>query len=212
MAATNLIPNKFLFYKTEAAFLEDLNNNFISDSSLALVLDKRFIYSHGDYFYCNLSQDDCRILAQSLSDLDNKITEIETVTSNTLHELEQGKVGRDEINVEAIKNEIYSECNEIASKAKEEINEIADEISNKLEDADIEDMSRIISAALSRFQTILEENETSTSKAVNDLIDKMKNMEVENAAEHSRITEMQRNVTLDVDLSIDENGNLIITY
>jgi len=212
MAATNLIPNKFLFYKTEAAFLEDLNNNFISDSSLALVLDKRFIYSHGDYFYCNLSQDDCRILAQSLSDLDNKITEIETVTSNTLHELEQGKVGRDEINVEAIKNEIYSECNEIASKAKEEINEIADEISNKLEDADIEDMSRIISAALSRFQTILEENETSTSKAVNDLIDKMQNMEVENAAEHSRITEMQRNVTLDVDLSIDENGNLIITY
>lgn len=212
MAATNLIPNKFLFYKTEAAFLEDLNNDFISDSSLALVLDKRFIYSHGDYFYCNLSQDDCKILAQSLSDLDNKVAEIETVTSNTLHELEQGKVGRDEIDVEAIKDEIYSECNEIASKAKEEINEIADEISNKLEDADIDDMSRIISAALSRFQTILEENETSTSKAVNDLIDKMKNMEVENAAEHSRITEMQRNVTLDVDLSIDANGNLIITY
>lgn len=211
MAATNLIPNKFLFYKTEAAFLEDLNNDFISDSSLALVLDKRFIYSHGDYFYCNLSQDDCKILAQSLSDLDNKITEIETVTSNTLHELEQGKVGRDEIDVEAIKDEIYSECNEIASKAKEEINEIADEISNKLEDADIDEISRVISTALSRFQTILEENETSTSKAVNDLIDKMKNMEVENAAEHSRITEMQRNV-LDVDLSIDANGNLIITY
>jgi hypothetical protein len=212
MAATNLIPNKFLFYKTEAAFLEDLNNNFISDSSLALVLDKRFIYSHGDYFYCNLSQDDCRILAQSLSDLDNKIAEIETVTSSTLLKLEQDKVGKGEIDVEAIKNEIYSECNEIADKAKEEINKIADEISDKIEDADIDEISRIISAALSRFQTILEENETSTSKAVNDLIYKMQNMEVENATAYSRIIEMQQNVTLDVDLSIDENGNLIITY
>jgi len=75
-----------------------------------------------------------------------------------------------------------------------------------------EEMSKTISAALSRFQTILEENETSTSKAVNDLIDKMQNMEVENAAEHNRIIEMHQNVILDVDLSIDENGNLIITY
>jgi hypothetical protein len=212
MAATNLIPNKFLFYKTEAAFLEDLNKNFISDLSLALVLDKRFIYSHGDYFYCNFSQDDCKILAQSLSSIDNKITEIETVTSNALHKLEQDKVGKDEIDVEAIKNEIYNECNEIASKSKEEINKIADEISNKLDDVGIDEMSRIISTALSRLQTILEENETSTSRAVNDLIYKMQNMEVENTTAHNRIIEMQQNVTLDVDLSIDENGNLIITY
>ena len=40
----------------------------------------------------------------------------------------------------------------------------------------------------------------------------MQNMEVENAAEHDRIIEMHQNVILDVDLSIDENGNLIITY
>lgn len=37
-------------------------------------------------------------------------------------------------------------------------------------------------------------------------------MEVKNATAYSRVIEMQLNVTLDVDLSIDENGNLIITY
>ena len=61
MAATRLIENKFLHYKTEAAFKADLK--YISDESIVFVVEGRFIYSHGNYYYCNIREDQVETLA-----------------------------------------------------------------------------------------------------------------------------------------------------
>ena len=74
------ITNKFLCYQTNNAFLSDLNNNQISDESIVFVVDKHFIYTHGNYFYGDLKADDLNdteyVIANALVDLDSRIKNI----------------------------------------------------------------------------------------------------------------------------------------
>ena len=54
--ASELIPNKFICYQTEAAFLVDKNAGYISNRSIAFVLDKEYIYFSGKTFSGGLDQ------------------------------------------------------------------------------------------------------------------------------------------------------------
>ena len=85
MAATRLIENKFLHYKTEAAFKADLK--YISDESIVFVVDGRFIYSHGNYYYCNIKEDQVETLAATLSDLMKDVELSESTIAAALCEL-----------------------------------------------------------------------------------------------------------------------------
>ena len=85
MAATRLIENKFLHYKTEAAFKADLK--YISDESIVFVVDGRFIYSHGNYYYCNIREDQVETLAATLSDLMKDVELSESTIAAALCEL-----------------------------------------------------------------------------------------------------------------------------
>ena len=85
MAATRLIENKFLHYKTEAAFKADLK--YISDESIVFVVEGRFIYSHGNYYYCNIREDQVETLAATLSDLMKDVELSESTIAAALCEL-----------------------------------------------------------------------------------------------------------------------------
>ena len=85
MAATKLIENKFLHYKTEAAFKADLK--YISDESIVFVVEGRFIYSHGNYYYCNIREDQVETLAATLSDLMKDVELSESTIAAALCEL-----------------------------------------------------------------------------------------------------------------------------
>lgn len=85
MAATKLIENKFLHYKTEAAFKADLK--YISDESIVFVVEGRFIYSHGNYYYCNIKEDQVETLAATLSDLMKDVELSESTIAAALCEL-----------------------------------------------------------------------------------------------------------------------------
>ena len=104
--ATSLIPNKFLCYQTEAAFKSDLKKNYVSTKSIVLVLDKQYIYSHGKYFYCEFSPEVQKTIAGALSEIKAKLTEDEKVTAAALATLNSEKIGRDEFDVDSIKQDI----------------------------------------------------------------------------------------------------------
>ena len=55
MAATELIKNKFLSYKTKAGFETDLNNGFVSLTSIAFISGESAIWAKGKYYYCSPS-------------------------------------------------------------------------------------------------------------------------------------------------------------
>ena len=55
MAATELIKNKFLSYKTKAGFETDLNNGFVSATSIAFISGENVIWAKGTYYYCSPS-------------------------------------------------------------------------------------------------------------------------------------------------------------
>ena len=66
------IQNRFLAFKTEAAFKTQLEANNILDTSIVFVLDAQYIYSHGTYFYCDFAETDIRDLVKSTADAINK--------------------------------------------------------------------------------------------------------------------------------------------
>lgn len=55
MAATELIKNKFLSYKTKAGFETDLNNSFVNPTSIAFISDISAIWTKGKYYFCSPS-------------------------------------------------------------------------------------------------------------------------------------------------------------
>jgi hypothetical protein len=55
MAATELIKNKFLSYKTKAGFETDLNNGFVNANSIAFISGESAIWTKGKYYYCSPS-------------------------------------------------------------------------------------------------------------------------------------------------------------
>ena len=51
--AEAIIKNKFLHYKTDAAFQADLEGGFVQSGSIVFIKDVCAIWSHGKYFYCS---------------------------------------------------------------------------------------------------------------------------------------------------------------
>ena len=75
MAATAIINNKFLNYKTFDAFKADLDAGFILSSSIVLIDDIQWIYSHGTYWKC--SEFDASGLQNAIDVLEGKVEVIE---------------------------------------------------------------------------------------------------------------------------------------
>ncbi len=72
--ASELIPNKFICYQTEAAFLVDKNAGYISDKSIAFVLDEQYIYFRGKTFQGGLDQSAVEALIPSSLPDPNSLT------------------------------------------------------------------------------------------------------------------------------------------
>lgn len=49
---------KPIHYLTYAAFQTALNNNSIPSDALVFIKDKKILYTHGAYYYCNFSAED----------------------------------------------------------------------------------------------------------------------------------------------------------
>lgn len=79
------IQNKFLCYQTEATFKTELAAGGIGDTSIVFVLDKQYIYSHGQYFYCGFSSEVQRILTAAITELERAIKEDQIATATVLN-------------------------------------------------------------------------------------------------------------------------------
>ena len=168
------ITKKFLCYQTNNAFLSDLNNNQISNESIVFVIDKKFIYTHGNYFYGDLKADDLNdteyVIANALAEIDSRIREI--VSNN--QESETTING----NIEDINESIENIESDI-----EELSQSVETLEN-----DLDDTERIVSSSLtdldSRINSITQNNQglekivygnVENIKSIDDSVKEVKN-------------------------------------
>lgn len=79
-----MISNKFLCYQTTEEFLKEINS--IADTSIAFVLDKGFLYTHGVIFFDPKIKE---VILHALGYLEDRISENEKVLSTALNEYDQ---------------------------------------------------------------------------------------------------------------------------
>lgn len=103
MAASAIINNKFLHYKTLDGFNTDLNAGYVREGSIAFIRENSSIWSHGKFYYC--APEDFATIQKAITDRLNKIegtaetegsiayavTNLQTEINNKLGKLEEGK-------------------------------------------------------------------------------------------------------------------------
>ena len=103
MAASAIINNKFLHYKTLKGFNTDLEAGYVLPGSIAFIKENSSIWSHGKFYYC--APEDFATIQKAITDRLDKIegnaetegsiayavTNLQTEINNKLGELEKGK-------------------------------------------------------------------------------------------------------------------------
>lgn len=103
MAASAIINNKFLHYKTLDGFNTDLNAGYVREGSIAFIKENSSIWSHGKFYYC--APEDFATIQKAITDRLDKIegtaetegsiayavTNLQTEINNKLGKLEEGK-------------------------------------------------------------------------------------------------------------------------
>lgn len=103
MAASAIINNKFLHYKTLDGFNTDLNAGYVREGSIAFIKGNSSIWSHGKFYYC--APEDFATIQKAITDRLNKIegnaetegsiayavANLQTEINNKLGKLEEGK-------------------------------------------------------------------------------------------------------------------------
>lgn len=114
-----MIPNKFLCYLTEEAFNVDLKNGEIKPKSIALVLDKGFIYSHGTYFYCGFSPEVEKTITASITELHNAIEGSNKVIAQALCEIKSSMLNKKDFKLDEINADLENKRQEIINDVTE---------------------------------------------------------------------------------------------
>lgn len=103
MAASAIINNKFLHYKTLDGFNTDLNAGYVREGSIAFIKGNSSIWSHGKFYYC--APEDFATIQKAITDRLDKIegtaetegsiayavANLQTEINNKLGKLEEGK-------------------------------------------------------------------------------------------------------------------------
>lgn len=103
MAASAIINNKFLHYKTLDGFNTDLNAGYVREGSIAFIKGNSSIWSHGKFYYC--APEDFATIQKAITDRLDKIegtaetegsiayavTNLQIEINNKLGKLKEGK-------------------------------------------------------------------------------------------------------------------------
>lgn len=167
------IQNKFLCYQTEATFKTELAAGGIGDTSIVFVLDKQYIYSHGQYFYCGFSSEVQRILTAALTELANEQKEKEDAIAEVLVHLELDKINRSEVDIDEINSSIASTITQVNASVSEAIARL----NQIIEDTGIESMQKIITAAITDLERTIQEDQIATATVLNDMRNQIENLQ-----------------------------------
>jgi hypothetical protein len=172
-----MIPNKFLCYLTEEAFNKEIGN--INPTSIVVVIDKGFIYTHGAYFYCGFSPNVQKTLSEALTNLNNVVEESNLTISKALCDIKSNMVTRDEVDIDKInaqlaesKQSIIADVTALGDSLKSEVEGISNQAIETVEEIveDTENVEKISSKSL----TELYEEVMSTNKTLGYIINDLK--------------------------------------
>jgi LPS O-antigen subunit length determinant protein (WzzB/FepE family) len=171
------IQNKFLCYQTEATFKTELAAGGIGDTSIVFVLDKQYIYSHGQYFYCGFSSEVQRILTAALTELANEQKEKEDAIAEVLVHLELDKINRSEVDIDEINSSIASIGTTVETQVNASVSEAIARLNQIIEDTGIESMQKIITAAITNLERTIQEDQVATATVLNDMRNQIENLQ-----------------------------------
>lgn len=186
-----MIKKRFVSFNANTDFVRELNAGNIDTRSIVFVLDKQFIYSHGQYFYCDFSkkqieellEDEEKIIAEALSDIREKVDINEKITASALSNLASTKIGKDELDIEEIKADINATGSSVINNAQSSLSAALATLNARLQEADLDGMIEDIKAldilcatALTEIKESVETNEQILSSSINELKQEIKKL------------------------------------
>lgn len=188
-----MIPNKFLCYQTEAGFLSDLGKGLIQESSVVMVLEGPFFYTHGVRFNCIITPEYLEslelLISKSIAGLSDRLDENERTTAHAFNQLvaETSKgVSKEDIGLGQVDN--TSDLNKPVSTATlAELNKKVDKENGKqlstndfttalkdklesLSNYNDTEVKASIQALETKFSTLLEGNPTKAIESFNEIV------------------------------------------
>lgn len=124
------------------------------------------------------------ILSESVGELNTKIKAQEDVVSEALRKLGEEKLGKDELDVDAINNDMEALGKSIISNAESKVNTALDQLKKEIDEAGVSDLNNridgienICASGFGDIKNLIEIQGKVLSESVNFLLSKIKNLQ-----------------------------------
>lgn len=124
------------------------------------------------------------ILSESVGELNTKIKAQEDVVSEALRKLDEEKLGKDELDVDAINNDMEALGKSIISNAESKVNTALDQLKKEIDKAGVSDLSNridgienICASGFGDVKDLIETQGKVLGESVNFLLSKIKNLQ-----------------------------------
>lgn len=124
------------------------------------------------------------ILSESVGELNTKIKAQEDVVSEALRKLDEEKLGKDELDVDAINNDMEALGKSIISNAESKVNTALDQLKKEIDKAGVSDLNNridgienICASGFGDVRDLIEIQGKVLSESVNFLLSKIKNLQ-----------------------------------
>lgn len=124
------------------------------------------------------------ILSESIGELNTKIKAQEDVVSEALRKLDEEKLGKDELDVDAINNDMEALGKSIISNAESKVNTALDQLKKEIDKAGVSDLNNridgienICASGFGDVKNLIETQGKVLGESVNFLLSKIKNLQ-----------------------------------
>lgn len=124
------------------------------------------------------------ILSESVGELNTKIKAQEDVVSEALRKLDEEKLGKDELDVDAINNDMEALGKSIISNAESKVNTALDQLKKEIDKAGVSDLNNridgienICASGFGDVKNLIETQGKVLGESVNFLLSKIKNLQ-----------------------------------
>lgn len=124
------------------------------------------------------------ILSESVGELNTKIKAQEDVVSEALRKLDEEKLGKDELDVDAINNDMEALGKSIISNAESKVNTALDQLKKEIDKAGVSDLNNridgienICASGFGDVKDLIETQGKVLGESVNFLLSKIKNLQ-----------------------------------
>ena len=165
---------KIIVYKSDGTSVGSFTVNQSSNTNIILP----------DFALKSELEEGEHILSESVGELNTKIKAQEDVVSEALRKLDEEKLGKDELDVDAINNDMEALGKSIISNAESKVNTALDQLKKEIDKAGVSDLSNridgienICASGFGDVKNLIETQGKVLGESINFLLSKIKNLQ-----------------------------------